>query len=30
MGQTYRPERAAEAHRAIEARTVFGKTLLRM
>jgi NADPH:quinone reductase len=30
IGQTYRLERAAEAHAAIEARTVFGKTLLTM
>jgi NADPH:quinone reductase len=30
VGQIYPLERAAEAHAAIEARTVFGKTLLRM
>jgi NADPH2:quinone reductase len=30
IGQTYPLERAAEAHAAIEARTVFGKTLLTM
>jgi NADPH:quinone reductase len=30
IGRTYPVERAAEAHPAIEARTVFGKTLLSM
>jgi NADPH:quinone reductase len=30
IGQTYPLERTAEAHAAIEARTVFGKTLLTM